>query len=206
MTQSKLNASRANGRKSHGPITSAGKNRVSQNALKTGIYAQSAVIAGEDPEQLAQLTRDYYIDFTPRTSLMRDILDKVIHESWRSQRIARGETKLWDYALSKLNNVRPEHGEAAVLFYSGDKLDRARRMYDSSNHLFYRHVDRLCLLDSEPIPETDDSAPISTESSTSQSNETTGQTESVGSFCQTPAQDGPPADQSPAPDSDIIAQ
>jgi hypothetical protein len=50
-TAAQVRANRSNGQKSTGPRTAAGKERASQNAVKHGLLAREAVIAGEDPEE-----------------------------------------------------------------------------------------------------------------------------------------------------------
>jgi len=47
-TTAQIKANRQNSKKSTGPQTAEGKNVVSQNAVKHGIFAES-VIKGEDP-------------------------------------------------------------------------------------------------------------------------------------------------------------
>jgi len=168
-TQAQLKANRANCQKSTGPITSAGKTRVSQNPLKTGIYAESELIKGEDPERLAQLTREMYTDFQPHTAAMREILDKLIHETWRGRRIARGETQFWDYVLTRPAKINEEFRLANALYIETERFDRIRRIWDASNRAFYRHFDTLTNLQEQfaaaedPTPNPDPTPQPATE-------------------------------------------
>ena len=58
-SQAQIEANRRNSQKSTGPATAAGKSASSLNALKTGTYAESLLIHGEDPETLDDLAREY---------------------------------------------------------------------------------------------------------------------------------------------------
>ena len=55
-------ANKNNARKSTGPKTKLGKEKVSMNALKLGIYAEHHVMVGEDIEQYKA-----YVDFMLKT-------------------------------------------------------------------------------------------------------------------------------------------
>ena len=55
-------ANKKNARRSTGPKTKLGKEKVSMNAMKLGIYAEHHVMVGEDTEQ-----HKNYIDFMLKT-------------------------------------------------------------------------------------------------------------------------------------------
>ena len=58
-TEAQVNANRANAQKSTGPRTPEGKAKVAQNALKHGLLAKQAVVAGEDTDDF-DLLRDQF--------------------------------------------------------------------------------------------------------------------------------------------------
>ena len=55
-------ANKNNARRSTGPKTKLGKDKVSMNAIKLGIYAEHHVMVGEDTEQYKD-----YVDFMLKT-------------------------------------------------------------------------------------------------------------------------------------------
>ena len=55
-------ANKNNARRSTGPKTKLGKEKVSMNAIKLGIYAEHHVMVGEDTEQYKA-----YVDFMLKT-------------------------------------------------------------------------------------------------------------------------------------------
>ena len=91
----RIRANRRNARKSTGPRTQAGKSVSRMNALKSGIYAQSFVIPGEDPAALTQLSADYAAEFRPITPRQRDLVDALVRNEWLIRRLHRLEADMW---------------------------------------------------------------------------------------------------------------
>ena len=56
MSEKRIQAARANGAKSRGPITPEGKARSSRNATTHGLLSQYVVIPGEDPAGFQRLS------------------------------------------------------------------------------------------------------------------------------------------------------
>ena len=52
--------------KSTGPKTEEGKKRVSQNALKSGVYARNIVLPTENPADFEVLHQQFINDFKPQ--------------------------------------------------------------------------------------------------------------------------------------------
>jgi hypothetical protein len=63
-----LEASRANGSRSRGPVTAEGKARSSRNAVRHGLCAPAILAPGEDPEAFAALLADLRAEHAPRTA------------------------------------------------------------------------------------------------------------------------------------------
>src|SRR3954453_9438644 len=72
--------SRANGRKSRGPITDAGKLMSSQNSYKHGRRTESlaVVMAHEDPERVAARVEEWYAFYKPASPAARHSTDRCI--------------------------------------------------------------------------------------------------------------------------------
>ena len=67
-TQAQIDAARANGAKSHGPVTEEGKAKSSQNALRHGAFASLVLLASESPIPFDALTEEFVQASNPPTS------------------------------------------------------------------------------------------------------------------------------------------
>lgn len=82
---------RSNPKRSGGPRSSAGKLAAAANAFKSGAYALTVVLPGEDEEAFRQLEAQFLRDFSPQ-----DIADSaMVHDlavlTWKKMRLARLE-------------------------------------------------------------------------------------------------------------------
>ena len=98
-TNRQTEANRRNAAKSTGPTSVEGKAVSSMNALKSGIHAESSIITGEDPGQLAQLAETFYRDHQPQTAMERAQLDNVIRDTWLLTRFFRIDAEIVDYEI-----------------------------------------------------------------------------------------------------------
>ena len=96
-TQKQIEANRLNALKSTGPRTEEGKRASSQNALKSGLDAESQFVPGESPEQFAALQASYFEQFAPANAEQRFLVDQLIRNEWLLQRYHRVESQLWIY-------------------------------------------------------------------------------------------------------------
>lgn len=86
VSEKQRRANRANSQKSTGPKTAQGKRTVSRNAIKTGLFSEATLTAGEDPAVCEQLTAAIWDYYQPQTS-MEELL--VEHISACEQRLRR---------------------------------------------------------------------------------------------------------------------
>jgi hypothetical protein len=78
---------RANSQYSTGPRTAAGKQRSSQNALRHGLTACTAVLATEDPATYEQHCRQFQNEYQPATQTETQLVQELADTSWRLNRI-----------------------------------------------------------------------------------------------------------------------
>jgi len=90
MTLKQLHANRLNAKRCTGPRSDAGKERSRSNALKTGIYAQSQIVPGEDPAALEKLDSD---------PAEREVLDNIVHAARLNRRYRRIDAQLMKYEI-----------------------------------------------------------------------------------------------------------
>jgi hypothetical protein len=135
-TIKQIEANRLNSQKSTGPRSVEGKARSSQNALKSGIDAESLIILGEDRAALEALTQEYVERFHPSTPEQRHFVDILIRDDWQLRRLAKVDAQIWEYELTfplKRDENAP-HGRAyasgSTIFYRLQRrMDCAERSY-----------------------------------------------------------------------------
>lgn len=146
-TPAQIAANRLNATESTGPRTEAGKAVSRLNALRHGVDAQSAVIAGEDPAELEALAKSYRDRLRPHTPEERFLVDTVIQSEWLRRRLLRIETEMTNHLLSEME---PCENPLGVLYCSNTPgaraLERVRRHYEAADRSWFRALkefDRL---------------------------------------------------------------
>jgi hypothetical protein len=109
-TQHQIAANRLNAQKSTGPCTPEGKAAPSQNALKSGLDAESQFVWGESREDFAALQREYIDRFQPLAPEERFQVDTMIRSEWILRRLFRAESHLWEY-----HTIRADRSEGVPL-------------------------------------------------------------------------------------------
>ena len=131
---------RANAQHSTGPRTDAGKQASSQNALRHGLTAQTAVLPTEDPEAYQRHCRKFFDDYQPATATETELVQELADTSWRLHRVPLLEAEL----LARAAN--PPNDQAAIDF---DILDAHRAIASLGLHgarlsrQFQKAMDRL---------------------------------------------------------------
>jgi hypothetical protein len=131
---------RRNAQKSTGPRTPHGKRRVSQNALKHGIYADSTVIPGEDPDALDELRDAFASDLCATSEVEHELVNAMADAAWRRRRYARIEADIFERAMlarereidaaiedGDLTDDRILAADAALDDAAGRRFDRCQR-------------------------------------------------------------------------------
>jgi hypothetical protein len=88
-TVAQIQANRLNAQKSTGPRTAEGKERASQNAVKHGLLAKEAVIAGEDPAEFEVYREGMLRTLAPAGAVEAMLAERVVGLSWRLRRAER---------------------------------------------------------------------------------------------------------------------
>jgi hypothetical protein len=96
-TPRQIAANRLNAQKSSGPRSAQGKAASRANSLKTGLYARSQVIAGEDPAELRALAGQYFLRWEPATPEESFLVATLIDAEWLLRRYSLADAKIWDY-------------------------------------------------------------------------------------------------------------
>jgi hypothetical protein len=105
-------ASRDNGKKSHGPKTPEGKAVSSLNAVKYGFFARDPLLPGEDADAFHKFSAPLLASLTPAGDVEHMLANRIVDAAWRLRRFPRIEAEIltsqmwkdvakqsWSYAL-----------------------------------------------------------------------------------------------------------
>jgi hypothetical protein len=135
----KIEANRANARKSTGPRTEAGKSWSSRNAVKHGITARTLGLKTDDPDELNALIAGYFHQFAPANQAEADLVASLIVAAWSLRRSWRHETGVLDAQLID------DQQEIAEKYTSVDSDLRAALGFRNSSEKFpntWHNLDR----------------------------------------------------------------
>jgi hypothetical protein len=103
---------RTNGRKSHGPITSAGKAISSQNAIRHGLRAEHVVVTPLENPKDWEAHMDATLDaLEPRDYIEALIAERVAVSSWKLRRVARAHAAI---ATAQLESAADDAAQACA--------------------------------------------------------------------------------------------
>lgn len=109
-------------RRTGGPKTAAGKERVALNAVTSGAYATHLILPGEDAEQFTRLESAFVDAFAPADVIEAALVHDLAALAWKKQRLATAEQALLGHRLQapaaiedrlKLKLGWPSHAEFA---------------------------------------------------------------------------------------------
>jgi hypothetical protein len=122
-------ASRANGAKSRGPKTAAGKRRSSRNGCKHNLYCRVAPRPpANDPEFLANLA-DYRARYQPRTFEAENAVLSLAVNMWLKMRLWPVHTEMWNAEIRRQAALHPDEEP---------RVHAAFALHHPSLHLFQR--------------------------------------------------------------------
>ena len=120
----KIVSARTNGAKSGGPVTAAGKEASSRNALTHGLTAGTVVLSTESTEEYDAQLNAYLAAFQPQSPAELDLVHQLAVAHWRIARYTRVETGLFEDQMNSLQdrlaedyNELPEHHRLALAFH-----------------------------------------------------------------------------------------
>ena len=110
----------ANSLHSTGPRTEQGKQRSSQNALRHGLTARTAVLPTEDPEAYQRHIQQFLDEHKPATPTETQLVHEIANTAWRLNRIPSLEAEL----LSQDPSPQSLIPQLASLGLHGSRLSR----------------------------------------------------------------------------------
>ena len=134
-------ANRQNAEKSSGPVTAAGKARVSQNASKLGLFSVANFVRPEEQGIFAEFETGYLAELAPDSSLEQTLAREIIHAAWRLRRCASLEVAppddLTDEELDRLQ-ISIDRARSAAQRTFHRSLKELRRL--QGERLYATHV------------------------------------------------------------------
>ena len=153
-TLQRKQASQKNGALSQGPITSEGKQRSAQNAIRHGLLSKTIVLADEDPKQFQALLDQYLDELQPATHLQHEAVEEMAAAKWRLRRLHRIEKTIIDKYSDQFGEGTPDQNIAGGFQYQSDTIANLERYEARLNRLYYiafKHFQELRKLD-PPAP------------------------------------------------------
>ena len=95
VSNNKVRANRENARKSTGPRTVSGKEKVSGNALSHGLTAEKHVIIGESIDEFNTFKDSMFKVYEPNGAYEEEIFIKLVELLWRLRRVGVIETGIY---------------------------------------------------------------------------------------------------------------
>ena len=128
MTKKRIAASQANGRRSHGPATPQGRERIRAANIRHGFYSQAEAVAlaclGENPAELESLRQNLHDDLVSANALRKELAEHLVQVVWRWKRAGRGQEG-FALRLAKQANLTREgrlHAQMMRLKITADSL------------------------------------------------------------------------------------
>ena len=139
----RIASSRANGARSKGPVTPAGKARSSQNAITHGFFAARVVLANESHEDFQRLLAALGQRFAPADAVESSLVEEMAAALWRQRRAWSIETSLTHEAIDK--QFEWEESDDDIADAGDATLARAfvRLANGGQLQVLYRHEARL---------------------------------------------------------------
>ena len=131
----KAETSRINGAKSRGPVTAAGREKSSQNALKHGgASTRGILLASENPEEFQRLRATYLKIYAPGGLAETALVNQMVTARWRILRLDQVETELLDDEMTRQESLarafRALADDSKALALAGRYLSRQQRIHD----------------------------------------------------------------------------
>ena len=107
-SQKQIKANRKNAQKSTGPKTAEGKAAISKNAVKHGLFAEEAVISGENPADYEAYLESFLTDLKPVGAVETMLAERFVSLAWRLLRAQRMQNQaMEDYIENHVTNPLP---------------------------------------------------------------------------------------------------
>src|SRR3982751_3931029 len=162
-TDAQRAAARANGAKSHGPVTDEGKAKAAMNALRHGLTAATLVLTTEDKPKFDELLNAYIDDYRPATQTESDLVQEIAASKWLQRRCWALQTALLDVTMDRMEEEiaeefteLPNATRTVLAFAKQANADGAlallNRYAGRHSREWHKAVDKLRAIQKEELP------------------------------------------------------
>jgi hypothetical protein len=113
-SQRRIQSSQANGARSRGPVTTAGKLAIAAHQQRHGMLAQTVVLTGESEERFLALLSSFVAQYNPRNEAEHALVENLCVARWRQLRTWSIQKSDFDREMAK--STGPAVHRAAVAF------------------------------------------------------------------------------------------
>src|SRR5947209_6294448 len=103
ISEARRAAARANGAKSHGPLTPEGKARSAMNAISHGLTANVLVLTTESNEKYEALLASYRDEYDPQGQTENDLVEELTAAKWLQRRALAMITAVLDVTMDRMD-------------------------------------------------------------------------------------------------------
>jgi hypothetical protein len=136
-SEAQITANRNNAQSSTGPVTSAGKSRVSRNALSHGLYSSGDFVRPDEHDLYAEFRAGFQADLVPEGAIEQTLCAEIIHAAWRLRRCSVIEA-----GMSPIEDGQPD----PLTGKTQQAVDRARA---AAHRIFHRAMSELRRIQTE---------------------------------------------------------
>ena len=181
MALSRSEQSKANGAKSRGPVTEAGRRRSALNRTSHGMYSTRVVLECESKEIFQMLANFYHDLFQPQDQFETDLLENMINARWKIRRLEAAHTAEIDLTLEEHRvdikykyspDLDPATLTALAYRISAPALETLEKHMERQDRLFSRSYRNLVRhRQNRPTPSLEDLHDIEQQIPSNQQNE-----------------------------------
>ena len=156
-------SSRANGARSRGPTSPAGKQASSANATRHGLLAKCVVLANESREGFDALLAQHIERFGPLDGVELGVIEEMVAAFWRLRRAWAIETRLHDDAIAT-REPGDEIGRITGAFTDlapSSHLGLLHRYEARLHHIRQRALENIYILRNTQLPNEPTFEPVS---------------------------------------------
>jgi hypothetical protein len=133
-------ANQNNAKKSTGPVTVRGKQTVSNNALKHGVFSKTLILADEDPTEYKSLLDQLLQELHPSGLLEQTLVERIALTLWRQRRLVRAETANIEIGRST-KQIAFAVNQELELSYTSRELKKSDLIpFDTSHYEWYESI------------------------------------------------------------------